>query len=100
MAGRRRGLTTHRRPLAVVGETHPIGRGTDGHIQLLFSGSPIIYRRLRIGGAGWSPERVRALVSDMPQSLHASALLSPRRAVIAMVAVVVLVMGAVGTGLA
>lgn len=100
MAGRRRGMTTHRRPLAVVGETLVVGRGTDAHIETLFAGSPMIYRRLRVGGAGLSGEAIRELRSRLIQELHGSAVVSPRRAVIAMVAVVVLVMGAMGTGLA
>ncbi len=100
MAGRRRGMTTHRRPLAVVGATLAIGRGTDAHIDTLFAGSPMVYRRLRAGGAGLSRETIREATRRLIEELHGSAVVSPRRAVIAMVAVVVLVMGAMGTGLA
>ncbi len=100
MAGRRRGMTTHRRPLAGVGGTLAVGRGTAGHVDTLFAGSPMIYRRLRFGGPWLSGEMIRALMSDLARALQGSAVVSPRRAVIAMVAVVVLVMGAMGTGLA
>lgn len=100
MAGRRRGMTTHRRPLAVVGDTLAIGRGTDAHIETLFAGTPMVYRRLRVGGGGLPGASIRDLRAWLIEELHGSAMVSPRRAVIAMVAVVVLVMGAMGTGLA
>lgn len=100
MAGRRRGMTTHRRPLAVVGATLAVGRGTDAHIDTLFAGSPMVYRRLRVGGFGLSGKTIREVRARLIEALHGSVAVSPRRAVIAMVAVVVLVMGAMGTGLA
>lgn len=98
MAGRRRGLTTHRRPLAVVRETLALGRGTDLHDERMFAGPPVVYWRLRTGG-GLFDGVVRGHAA-IGAGLRGSALLSPRHAVIAMVAVVVLLMGAMGTGLA
>ena len=93
-------MTTHRRPLAVVGETLALGRGTDAHYQTLYAGSPIVYRRLRVGGSGMFGDRVREMMTSMKGALRGSMVVSPRSAVIAMVAVVVLLMGAMGTGLA
>lgn len=100
VSGRRRGLTTHRRPLALVNPPVVLGRGSESHYRELFSGSTPVYRRLRIGGEGILGHRVGGLLNKLGDGLRGTASVSPRRAAIAMVAVLVLVVSTVGVGLA
>lgn len=102
VAGRRRGMTTHRRPVAIVGDIRAVGRGTEAHDVDLYAGPAVTYRRMRMGGF----DRVMGVASlpaammAVARTLHVRSVMSPRRAVIATVAVMVLVMSAVGTSLA
>lgn len=100
MAGRRRGLTTHRRPCAIVSDPFLLGRGSEAHYREKFSGSRPQYRRLRVGGMGASVEGFREAVNQVIHNVGGMPVVSPRRAAIALLAVMVLVMGAVGTGMA
>jgi uncharacterized protein YvpB len=100
VSGRRRGLTTHRRPLAVMGEMTMLGRGTEAHYEAMYSRVAPEYRRLRIGGDWMLGKRVGEIVSSVSHGVFGGSPASPRRAVIAMLAVVVLLMSTIGTGLA
>jgi uncharacterized protein YvpB len=100
VCGRRRGLTTHRRPLALMGETTCLGRGTEAHYRTVFGERGPEYRRLRMGGDLMIGERIGELVGTVARGLRGGPALAPRRAVIAMVAVVVLLMSTVATGMA
>jgi uncharacterized protein YvpB/transposase-like protein len=94
VSGRRRGLTTHRRPLALMGETTCLGRGTEAHYRQLYGDRRPEYRRLRMGGHLMVGEKLAEMLGAFGHGL------APRRAVIAMVAVAVLLMSTMATGLA
>jgi uncharacterized protein YvpB len=100
VCGRRRGMTTHRRPVAVMGETVQLGRGADAHYEAIYAGSTPEFRRFRVGGERIVRERGTRRLGGILRGVHPQMLISPRRAVIAMVAVVVLLMSTVGSGLA
>lgn len=96
VTGRRRGMITHRRPMAVMQGAQPIGRGTEEHYEALYGSdrSPV-YRRMRVGG-DWT-FGVGQMVTS---ALSGFAAPSPRRAMIATIAVIILVVSTVGSGLA
>jgi uncharacterized protein YvpB/LysM repeat protein len=100
VSGRRRGLTTHRRPLALMRDTQCLGRGTEAHYRRLFGETGPPYRRLRMGGSLMVGERIGEMLGTIGRGLRGGPTLAPRRAVIAMVAVVVLLMSTMATGLA
>jgi uncharacterized protein YvpB/nucleoid-associated protein YgaU len=98
VCGRRRGLTTHRRPVALMRETVCLGRGTEAHYRNLYGECRPVYRRFRMGGEIMLGERISEWLGAVAHGPRRS--VGPRRAVIAMVAVVVLLMSTVGSGLA
>ncbi len=100
VCGRRRGMTTHRRPLAVMDAPVQLGRGTDAHYEALYAGAAPEYRRMRMGGAWMTGEMLRDVLGGFAHVLRGSGSAGPRRAVIATIAVLVLLMGTVGSGLA
>ena len=96
VTGRRRGMTTHRRPVAVLGTAQALGRGCESHYARVYStGRSIEYRRFRSGGS--IPFDIGAAMQGV---LAGFATPNPRRAVIATIAVIVLVISTVGTGMA
>lgn len=100
VSGRRRGLTTHRRPLALMTDTQCLGRGTEEHYRRLFGDTGPQYRRLRIGGELMVGKRIGEMLGSIGRGWRGGPVLAPRRAVIATIAVMVLVMSTVATGLA
>lgn len=100
VAGRRRGLTTHRRPLAVMGKPVTLGRGDDAHYLAIYASTAPEFRRFRMGGERSVGERGEEMATGIMSGMRPQALISPRSAVIAMVAVIVLLMSTVGSGLA
>ncbi len=100
VSGRRRGLTTHRRPLALMTDTYCLGRGTEDHYRRLFGDTGPQYRRLRMGGDLMVGERVGEMLRSIGHGWRGGPALAPRRAVIATIAVMILVMSTVATGLA
>ncbi len=100
VSGRRRGLTTHRRPLALMTDTYRLGRGTEDHYRRLFGDTGPQYRRLRMGGDLMVGERVGEMLRSIGHGWRGGPALAPRRAVIATIAVMILVMSTVATGLA